>query len=108
MIDLRLRKSFGILLRFSPHHYTFSPKGVVRLSFTAHIERAPLPRARSASKKDGLLAPYPTLEKYEWDVSYTLACRRPRQERELPSRINPGSRREHGTWKRKLRTMSTS
>jgi hypothetical protein len=30
----------------------------------------------TARKKDGLVALYPTLEKYEWDVSYTLACRR--------------------------------
>ncbi|HMI38927.1 MAG TPA: hypothetical protein VK500_03410, partial [Nitrospiraceae bacterium] len=37
------------------------PKGVAGLSFTARIGRAPFHRARSASKKDGLAAPYPTL-----------------------------------------------
>jgi hypothetical protein len=36
---------------------TSSRKGVARSSFTARIERAPLYRARSASKKDGLAAP---------------------------------------------------
>jgi hypothetical protein len=33
---------------------------VARLSFTARIERALFYRARSASKKDGLVAPYPS------------------------------------------------
>jgi hypothetical protein len=37
------------------------PRGAARLSFTARIGRAPFHRARSASKKDGLAAPYPTL-----------------------------------------------
>ena len=35
--------------------------GAARLSFTARIGRAPSERARSASKKDGLAAPLPTL-----------------------------------------------
>src|SRR5437870_3769922 len=43
------------------HHHTFSPKGVAGLSFTARIGRATFHRARSASKKDGLAAPYPLL-----------------------------------------------
>ena len=43
------------------------------------------------------MALYPTLEKYEWDVSYTLAGRRLRRQRGQPSRINPISRREHST-----------
>ena len=64
--------------------------------------------ARSASKKDGLAAPYPSLEKYEWDVSYTLACRRLRQQRCLPSRVKAGSKREQDTRKRKPRTQSTT
>jgi hypothetical protein len=50
----------GLLLPYL-HHHTFSPKGVAGLSFTARIGRAPFHRARSASKKDGLAAPYPTL-----------------------------------------------
>ena len=45
----------------SLHHHTFSPKGVAGLSFTARIGRAQFHRARSASRKDGLAAPYPTL-----------------------------------------------
>jgi hypothetical protein len=49
------------LLFLSLHHHTFSPKGVAGLSFTARIGRARFHRARSASKKDGLAAPYPTL-----------------------------------------------
>jgi len=42
----------------SLHHQAFSPKGVAGLSFTARIGRAPFHRARSASKKDGLAAPF--------------------------------------------------
>jgi len=42
------------------HRHTFSPKGVAGLAFTARIERAPGHRARSASKKDGLAAPFRT------------------------------------------------
>jgi hypothetical protein len=42
----------------SPHCHTFSPKGVAGLSFTARIRRASFHRARSASKKDGLVAPF--------------------------------------------------
>jgi hypothetical protein len=34
-------------------------EGVVRLSFTARIERPQFHRGGSASKKDGLTAPYP-------------------------------------------------
>jgi hypothetical protein len=45
----------------SPHHHTFSPKGVAGLSFTVRIEGAHSDRTASASKKDGLVAPYPTL-----------------------------------------------
>jgi hypothetical protein len=78
--------------------------GAVRLSFTARIEGAHSDRAASTSKKDGLAVPpltlprprvvraketnglpsppYPTLEKYEWDVSYTLAFGCFRQKRE--------------------------
>ena len=40
------------------HYHTFAPKGVTRLSFTARVGRAHSDRARSASKKDGLVAPY--------------------------------------------------
>ncbi len=46
------------LLFPSLHHRTFSPKGVAGLSFTARIGRAQFHRARSASKKDGLAAPF--------------------------------------------------
>ena len=46
---------------FAFQHHTFSPKGVTRLSFTARIGRAQFHRARSASKKDGLVTPYPIL-----------------------------------------------
>jgi len=72
--------------------------------------QAPSPpfRAGSTNKKDGLVTLYPTLEKYEWDVSYTRACRRLRQQRGQPSRIKPGSMREESTQTRTLRTMSTS
>jgi hypothetical protein len=34
-------------------------RGVAGLSFTARIGRAPFHRARSASKKDGLVGPFP-------------------------------------------------
>ena len=37
-------------------------KGVARPSFTARIGRAQFHRARSASKKDGLAAPFPSSE----------------------------------------------
>ena len=72
--------------------------------------QAPSPpfRAGSTNKKDGLVTLYPTLEKYEWDVSYTRACRRLRQQRGQPSRIKPGSMREESTRTRTLRTISTS
>jgi len=59
--DLLLRASNEGLLYPFLHHHTFSPKGVSGLSFTARIGRAQPHRARSASKKDGLVAPYPTL-----------------------------------------------
>ena len=42
-----------------PFDSTTSPEGVVRLFFTARIERAQPHRARSASKKNGLPAPSP-------------------------------------------------
>ena len=103
-----IAQSFGNLLRFSPHHCIVLPKEVARPSFTAYIERAQLYPARSTSKKDSLPALYFTLEKYEWDVSYTLACRRLRRQRGLASGIKPGSVREPGTSKRTLRTRSTS
>ena len=40
----------------SLQHHTFFLKGVVGLFFTACIGRAPIDRACSASKKDGLVA----------------------------------------------------
>ena len=40
----------------------FALGGAARLSFTARIERAPYYRARSASTKDGLAAPPPSIE----------------------------------------------
>jgi hypothetical protein len=46
------------LLFHSLQHHTFPPKGVAGLSFTARIGRAPFHRARSASKKDSLAAPF--------------------------------------------------
>jgi hypothetical protein len=49
------------LLFPSLHHHTSSPKGVAGLSFTARIEGRHSGRAASASKRDGLAAPYPTL-----------------------------------------------
>ena len=42
----------------SPCHRTFSLKRVAGLSFPARVERAQFHRARSASKKDGLAAPF--------------------------------------------------
>jgi len=59
LIDLPMRASNKSLLRPSLPHHTFFPKGVAGLSFTARIGRAQFHRARSASKKDGLVAPYP-------------------------------------------------
>ena len=47
----------GLLVR-SLYYHTVSLKGVAGLSFTARIERAQFHRARSASKKDGLAAPF--------------------------------------------------
>ena len=47
----------GLLLR-SLYYHTFSLKGVAGLSFPARIERTQFHRARSASKKDGLAAPF--------------------------------------------------
>jgi len=41
-----------------PSSLVFLQGGVARLSFTARIGRAPFHRARSASKKDGLAAPF--------------------------------------------------
>jgi|SRR6267378_385150 len=59
LVDPRMRASNEGLLFSSLRHHTISPKGVARLSFTARIGRAQFHRARSASKKDGLVAPYP-------------------------------------------------
>ncbi len=50
----RTRASCFLLCTITPSR----PKGVVGLSFTARIGRAQFYRARSASKKDGLVAPY--------------------------------------------------
>ena len=61
LTDPQLRASNECLLFPSLHHHNFSPKGVARLSFTARIEGAHSDRAASASKKDGLAAPYPLL-----------------------------------------------
>ena len=44
---------------FASQPHVFSPKGVIRLSFTARMGRVRSYRARSASKKDGLVTPYP-------------------------------------------------
>jgi hypothetical protein len=55
--DVPLSQGEGLLFP-SLHHHTFSLKGVAGLSFTARIGRAPFHRARSASKKDGLAAPF--------------------------------------------------
>jgi hypothetical protein len=44
-----------------------------RLSFTARIGRAQFHRARSASKKDGLAAPYPFLPSLFLPFSYGVA-----------------------------------
>ena len=58
--DLPLRApNEGLLPPYLQHH-TFSPKGVAGLSFTARIGRAHSDRARSASKKDGPAAPFPS------------------------------------------------
>ena len=46
-----------------PSSLVFPQEGVAGLSFTARIERAPFHRARSASKKDGLAAPFPLFAK---------------------------------------------
>ncbi len=43
----------------------FALRGAARLFFTARIEGAHSDRAASVSKKNGLVAPYPTLKKYE-------------------------------------------
>ena len=59
--DPQLRASNEGLLLPSLYRHTFSLKGVARLSFTARIGRAQFHRARSASKKDGLVTPYPIL-----------------------------------------------
>jgi hypothetical protein len=58
--DLSMRASNeGFLLPALKYH-TFPPKGVAGLSFTARIGRAHSNRARSASKKGGLAAPFLT------------------------------------------------
>jgi hypothetical protein len=65
LVDLSLRASNEFLLLPSLQHHTFSPKGVARLSFTARIGRAQFYRARSASKKDGLTAPFTSFLGFE-------------------------------------------
>ena len=59
--DPQLRASNEGLLLPPLYRHTFSLKGVAGLAFTARIGRAPFHRARSASKKDGLVIPYPLL-----------------------------------------------
>ena len=58
LVDLSLCASNEGLFLPALQHRTFSLKGVAGLSFTARIGRAPFHRARSASKKDGLAAPF--------------------------------------------------
>ncbi len=47
-----LRASSDHLLFTPLHHHTFSPRGVVRLSFTPRIERAQFHRARCSSTEN--------------------------------------------------------
>ncbi len=57
-MPLTARVERGPLAPFSATPHILSPKGVAGLSFTARIGRAHSNRARSASKKDGLVAPF--------------------------------------------------
>ena len=54
-MPLTARIERGSCVAFSATSHILSLKGVAGLSFTARIERAPFHRARSASKKDGLV-----------------------------------------------------
>ena len=88
------------LLSLQARSATYPEGSLIGLLLRASNEGLPRPRVARAKETNGLpSSPYATLEKYEWDMSYTLVCRLLLRQRGLPSRIKPGSGQEqaHGS-----------